>query len=156
MIKALISDVSRVLLFPKDKNYQGSLNGLHKDTLGRPSYKFFDYFELNVELLNYYKSLQNKLDLYIFTSESIQDAPELQPHWNGVFTKIFSALKMNTNKKDPNAYRMLITDINLKPEEVIYIDDNAENIQAASSVGLQTIQYLDNQSCYVAIQEKVR
>jgi hypothetical protein len=30
MIKAIVSDFSRVLLFPKDKNYQDSLNALHK------------------------------------------------------------------------------------------------------------------------------
>lgn len=155
MIHILISDVSKVLLFPKDKNYQGSLNNLHKELSKNEDYKFFDHFELNLELLNFYKSLKNKVDLYIFTSETIQETPTLQEYFVPVFTKIFSALKMNISKKDPEAYEAIIKELNLNSDEIIYIDDNLENIKAAQKSGINVIQYLNNKQTIEEIIEKL-
>ncbi len=144
MTKALITDFSRVLLFPKDKSYSGSLNDLHRKLSSQLNYKLFNHFELNDELLDYYKSLTEKLDLYVFTSESIQDAPELQPLIKPIFREIFSAMKMNINKKDEIAYKKLVAIVNLEPNEVVYIDDNEANIEAARKAGLQTTLFKDN------------
>jgi len=36
--------------------------------------------------------------------------------------------------------------MNLKPEEVLFIDDNAKNIEVAKSLGMQTINYIDYKS----------
>jgi FMN phosphatase YigB (HAD superfamily) len=144
MIKAIISDFSRVLLFPKDKNYSGSLNGLHKEMSVNPQYKFLEHFELNKELLEFYKSLKDTVNLYMFTSETIQDTPELQPDIQPVFKKIFSASKMNINKKESSAYETLTNSLQLKSNEIVYIDDSPENIDAAAKAGLKTILYSDN------------
>ena len=131
MIKAIVSDFSRVLLFPKDKNYKDSLNALHKEVSQKSNYNAFDYFELNTELLNLYKSLKDKTPIYIFTSGAIQDSPEFQPHLQPVFTGVLSAAKMNIDKKNPQAYKMVATQLNLPPDEILYIDDAPENITAA-------------------------
>lgn len=144
MMKALITDVSKVLLFPKDEEYGGSLNSFYKDKSSDPDFKFFDYFELNTELLDFYKTLKDKLDVYILTSDAIQDAPELQPYWNDVITQIFSASKMGTHKSEPSAYQTVLSELSLNANDVIYIDDNEVNIKAAASVGLKTILYGDN------------
>lgn len=155
MIKALITDFSRVLLFTKDKSYSGSLNGLHRDLSTQPNYRLLDNFELNIELLEYYKSLVEKLDLYVFTSESIQDSPELQPFIKPVFKEIFSAKKMEVDKKDENAYKELVATVNLDPTEIVYIDDSEVNIEAAKKAGLQTILFKDNESLETELQAKL-
>ncbi len=141
-----MSDVSKVLLFTKDKTYTGTLNGLHKEMSQDPNYKFLEVFELNEELLQYYASLQDKLQLYIFTSETIQDAPEIAAQIQAVFKEIFSASKLNIIKKDKTAYQLLLTKINLSPEEVVFIDDSQDNIAAAQEAGLQTVLFTDNES----------
>ncbi|MDO8451410.1 MAG: HAD-IA family hydrolase [bacterium] len=155
MIKALITDFSRVLLFPKDKSYSGSLNGLHRDLSIQPNYRLLDSFELNTQLLEYYKSLAGKLDLFVFTSESIQDSPELQPFIKPVFKEIFSAMKMEIDKKEESAYKKLVTAVNLDPAEIIYIDDSETNIDAAKKAGLQTILFKDNESLKTELQAKL-
>lgn len=143
-MKALITDVSKVLLFSKDKSYSGSLNELYKEKSSEADFHFFDYYELNTELLNYYKTLKPKLKVYILTSDAIQDAPELQPFWSNVVDKVFSASQMGTHKSKPEAYEKVLSELNMKPEEVIYVDDSEENLEAAKSVGLNTILYVDN------------
>jgi len=155
MVKALISDFSRVLLFSKDKNHKDSLNSLHRQLSTRPDYKLLDFFEVNHELLNYYRSLTGKVGLYIFTSETIQDSPELQPFIKPVFKEIYSASKMGIDKKDPNAYKQIVSKLGLTPNEVIYIDDNENNIEAANKAGLQTVLYTDNESSIGELQTKL-
>lgn len=143
-MKALITDVSMVLLFPKNKDYTGSLNSLYKEKVINSTDSFFDFFELNKELLDFYKSLSKKLDIHILTSDVIQDAPDLQPYWNGTIDRIFSASKMGTHKSEPEAYERTLSELNLQPDEVIYVDDNSANIEAAKKAGLHTIHFVNN------------
>lgn len=141
-MKALITDVSMVLLFPSDTNYKGSLNALYKEKSGLSNFKFFDTFRLNTDLLEFYKNLD--ANIYILTSDAIQDAPELQPYWQSTIHEIFSASKMGTHKSEPVAYEKVLQKLKLKANEVIYVDDNEDNIAAANKVGLVTILYKNN------------
>lgn len=90
MIKVLLFDFSRVILFPKDKNYTGKL----------------------------------------------------------IFKKIYSALEIGLDKKDPKAYSLIAQDLGLKPEEIVFIDDSLENLSAAKSAGLSTIWYQSNDKLF--------
>lgn len=45
-------------------------------------------------------------------------------------------------KPDPDIYKCILDKYNLIPEECIFIDDMAENIAAAKSLGINAIQYL--------------
>lgn len=153
MIKAIVSDFSRVLLFPKDKSYEDSLNGLHRELSKKPNYNPLDHFEFNRELLDLYESLKDKYPVYIFTSDSIQDAPEFQPYLKPIFKDILSAKKMNTDKKTSDAYRLVASSIALDPNEILYIDDMTSNIQAAKTAGLNTFLYGDFEKLKTQIRE---
>lgn len=154
-MKALITDVSKVLLFPKDKTYTGSLNALYKEKVNEPNFQFFDYYELNTELLNFYKSLKPRLQIYILTSDAIQDAQELQPFWSEVIDKIFSASQMGTHKNKPEAYEKVLAEVNLKSNEVVYIDDSEENLDASTEVGLNSILFSNNEQVMSAINKTI-
>lgn len=144
MIKAILLDFSRVLLFPKDKSYTGSLNDLHRQNLIKDNYSIFDYFELNNELLAFLEKLKNKYKLYILTSETIQDAPEFAPYLSPLFTKVYSALKIGFKKDESRIYHFIAQDIGFKEEEILFIDDTQKNLIAAQRAGLQTIHYISN------------
>ena len=113
MIKALITDVSYVLLQPKDVSYNGGLNALYKSKKDEKGFDFFDYFKVNTELINYYDALKSKYSIYILTSDVIQDAADLQPYWDGLIEEIFSASKMGTHKSKPDAYQMVLNKLKL-------------------------------------------
>jgi hypothetical protein len=79
MIRAIITDFSRVLLFPTDSNYTGGLNELNNNQFKEnPNYSFLDFFTINNELLKYYSDLNKIVPVYIFTSETIQDHPSIK------------------------------------------------------------------------------
>lgn len=55
------------------------------------------------------------------------------------FGHIFLSQELHLQKPDPEIFRTAIRTLNANPSETIFIDDNAENIEAASSCGLQTL-----------------
>lgn len=141
MITILIFDFSRVLLNVKDKNYKGFLNDLHKEKSKEQGYKFFDFFELNEELLKFLETIKNKYSLYIFTTGSVQNVSEVRKRIDPIFIKIYSSEELGLNKKDPKSYLFLAKDLNKNPEEILFTDDQLENINAASKAGLATIKF---------------
>jgi FMN phosphatase YigB (HAD superfamily) len=144
LIKALVFDFSRVLLFAKDSSYLGDLNPLHRKLLEQyANYPFLDYFYLNQQLLDYLSGFSSKR-LIIFTSGIIQDAPEIQKPIQSIFETVYSAEKMGVRKTEAEAYRRLCHELQLQPREILFIDDSRSNLDAASQAGLQRLLFTDN------------
>ena len=145
MIKAVITDFSRVLLFPVDINYTGGLNELNNKLLDEnPQYNFLDFFIVNDELLFHYSKLNKTIPVHVFTSETIQDHPSIKRLVESSTSSVISASKLGIHKSNPLAYTEILRSLSLKPEEVIYIDDKQENLDVAEQVGIKTILYSDN------------
>jgi len=64
---------------------------------------------------------------------------------NGGFYKIFSkrffSYKIGVSKQDERFWRYVIDDLKFEPHEIMFIDDNKNNIEAASAAGLQCFLY---------------
>lgn len=133
----------------------GSLNKLNRTFAGQPGYSILNHFRLNEELFAYLRVLGRSKNLYVFTSETIQDAPELASRLAPVFKKVYSAEKLSTSKKNPEAYGIVLKDLNKNPEEALFIDDNRGNIEAASRAGLHTILYTSNDLLFPELEKKL-
>lgn len=142
MIKAIVSDFSKTILFPKDPNFEGSMNSFHEKMLkDKGNYDLWEYFYINNELLELYKKYSSTVKIYIFTTKYIQEYPQLKQKLEGIFDKTLIAADLGINKKLTDAYYRIAEEINLKPEEVIFIDDSDENIFSATKAGMNTIKY---------------
>lgn len=149
MITTLITDFSKVLLFVKDKAFGGKLNALNKRlTEEMGDYPFFDYFRLNTELLDFYSLLKKRhsISLHIFTTGTIQEKEQLQPFLQPLFSTVFSANSMGVSKEEPQSYVELAKKIGAKPQEVIYVDDQQANCDAAKKAGINTVLYSNNET----------
>ena len=144
MVTALLFDLARVFLFTKDKNYNGELNALHKNLLSKPEYKFHDHFVFNEELFDIAEKLKLKTELYMFTSGTIQEAPEVQIKINSLFKEIYSAEKLGFYKSDPLAYLRITGMMGKTQEEIVFIDDSSKNVLAAQEANLTAILYTGN------------
>ena len=133
----ILSDFSRVIIKPKDKNYSGALNPIHRELTEKfgQSYNLFDHFEINDRLLDFYKSLKANYSINLFTTDIIQNHPQIRPELEGVFENIFAANDLGLNKKEPAAYLFLCKKMDVRPASVIYIDDQLGNIEAAKAAG---------------------
>jgi len=143
MITTILSDFLRVILNPKDKKFQGTLNGLNKELSEKNmNYSFFDHFEFNEEILSLYIQLRLKYSLNIFTTGTIQNKPEVRKIIDPIFEHIYTAKDFGLDKKQSAAYLLIAKKLNKKPGEILFIDDQIDNIEAAKKAGLNTIQYL--------------
>ena len=55
------------------------------------------------------------------------------------FEKIFCSHELGVRKPEKNIYRIVLHYLQCKPEETIFIDDNADNITGARELGITTI-----------------
>jgi len=54
------------------------------------------------------------------------------------FKKLFLSFQMNMRKPEPEIYKKLILELNCDPSEILFIDDSVANIQAATTMGINT------------------
>lgn len=145
MITEIVSDFSRVLLFPKDTEYEGGLNSLYRKHNRDSDFDFFSLFSLNNELLKQYDQLGSKVGLSILTSEQIQKDEALAPIITPIFNNIYSAEDLGISKKDSSTYTFIAEQLNTEPQDILFIDDSEINVEAASNAGLITILYKSNE-----------
>lgn len=146
MISTILSDFSNVILYAKDKNCHGTLNGLYKSLVEKyQRFNFYDYFIFNEKLLNYFQKLKDNYSINILTSGTIQNnSPEIKEKIKGIFDKVLTTADYGTSKNDSQIYYIIAKELNKKPEEMILIDDQIENINAAKEAGLTTSLFNTN------------
>jgi len=152
MITTLLSDFSRVILIPKNRNYQGNLIDLHNKLSENSDYKLLDYFEFNRELLDYYKKLKNKFSINIFTTGTMIVVAEEHKLLDPIFERIYISNDMGLNKDDENAYLWIAKDLGKTPNEILFIDDDLKSIEAAKRAGLQTVHFVTTQQAISEIE----
>ncbi|HLD62550.1 MAG TPA: HAD-IA family hydrolase [Candidatus Norongarragalinales archaeon] len=144
MIKVLLFDFSRTLLFPKDRSYSGDMNPLHASLKARDlNYPFLDHFELNHELLSYLKTLKGRFSLHIFTTGTVQDSPAIRTDLK-IFEGIHSAEKLGLSKTDSASYEEIAKKLGVNANEILLIDDKEKNLVAARPTGMQTFLFKSN------------
>ncbi len=118
MFKAIICDIQGVLV--KDE-------GINK--------KLVDFL---IENKHIYTKLLISSNL---TRNSIQRLENIIPKFFEYVDKTYPYDEVEYPKPSPRGFEQILEEWNLKPEEVIFIDDNQNNIQTAKSLGLKTIYY---------------
>ncbi len=145
MIKAILSDFSQVLLFAKETPYPGGLNKHYEalQSTGEPI-DAWQWYRFNDKLAALYKKLNARMPLYIFTSRYIQEAPQIAELVAPCVSGVYSAHKMEIHKSTAEAYQHMASKIAVPVQECLFIDDLAENTNAAAQAGMQVIQYQSN------------
>jgi putative hydrolase of the HAD superfamily len=63
-----------------------------------------------------------------------------------LFNPVINSWDTGKTKKDPSSFTDLANYVGLKPEDILFIDDNEGNVERASTMGLKTILYRDRES----------
>lgn len=153
MIKIILVDFSRTLIYPTDKKYKGKLNPLYRSIIQNKKYDFFKHFSLNKKLIDYLQSFRKKYYVCVFTTDIIQNDPAIKPILEENFSKIFAANDLKIDKKDPSGYIKLAKVLNEAPENILLIDDTEEKLDAAKKAGYQTIKFVSNNNLFKEMGE---
>jgi len=139
---SILSDFSRTVFHPKNADYTGGLNSLHKKLVAElgDQYRVLDHFEFNTELMDLYRALTD-VSVNLFTTDIIQNHPHIRPELEAVFENIFAANDLGLSKKDPAAYVFVAQKLNIHPSNIIYVDDQHANNEAAHAAGMNIVHF---------------
>ncbi len=150
-MRKIVFDFSRVILFPKDAVYQGSLNKLYKEISIQTGFSFSDNYYLNQELLDYLETLKEKVEMIVFTSGVLHEHPEVSPKIS-MFNLFIKSGDYNLDKANPESFYQLAKILGTPEKELVFIDDSEKNIVAAKKAGLQTHHYVNNPDLFVFLK----
>jgi len=60
-------------------------------------------------------------------------------HLDELFDQLFLSYEIGMWKPDTEIYHYVLDSLNLRPHEVLFLDDNQKNIESAKGLGMQTI-----------------
>jgi len=121
-----------------------------------PKLILFDFFNviflsqtqqgvINQELLKKIDELRKKYKTGIFSNSGFMlKTPFIRAILEKHFDYILSAQDLNLSKTNPEVYPQVAEKFKIKPEEILFIDDQIKNITAAKQIGCQTILFEDN------------
>ena len=61
--------------------------------------------------------------------------------WSRDFDRCYYSCRLGAAKPDPRAFQIVLRDLGAQPDEVLFIDDRAENTAAARNLGMHTITF---------------
>jgi putative hydrolase of the HAD superfamily len=70
------------------------------------------------------------------------------------FAVVMSSSDLGMTKPDPRIYQELLCRLEVRGDEVVYIDDQATNLTAATTLGMRTIHYRDADQCRDALRRQ--
>jgi len=100
---------------------------------------FFDKYEINEFIQNIYQ----KYDIYLLSNTNeehfnycLKQFPILKN-----FKKHFLSYEIGCRKPDKRIFLYMIDELNVLPNEILFIDDIEENIISAKEIGIKTIHF---------------
>lgn len=127
-----------------------AIENIARDLVFNPEkYVFYD------DALSVIPALKDKCKLAIVSDAwpSLLDVYE-ENNMTSYFDSIVISSFLGTSKPDSKMYNTALEELNVEPEEAIFIDDSPKNCMGAMAVGINTVLLCRNKQVY--IREKIR
>lgn len=109
---------------------------------------------LNDELVSYIQTLKPQLQIVALTNNwsfgrRLIDRRGL----SRLFDLIVVSAEEGVRKPDPRLYQILLARLGITAAEVVFVDDNAENIEAAGGLGLRGVHFRSTEQAISELNE---
>lgn len=113
---------------------------------------------LNVELLNYFRSLRPQYKTAILSNSFVgaREREQAAYGFEDCCDFIIYSHEVGMSKPDPRIYALTCERLGLAPQEVIFLDDRELAIEAANTAGMHGIIFTDNRQAIAAIEACIR
>ncbi len=105
--------------------------------------KLIDSFEFKSEVLEFAKKLKDHYKLALVSNHLEDWFKEINDNYrlNDVFDVIVTSYDLKVAKPDLEIFKEAVRQLDVEPEECIYIDDLEENISPAKELGMKMILF---------------
>lgn len=104
----------------------------------------FSWVTVNQDMIDYIELLNSKeIQLAILSNMTLETLNYMKREFNWLkfFDQCVFSCNIKMNKPNRDIYQYCVRQMNLKPEECVFIDDTYENIVEAEEYGINTIWY---------------
>ena len=145
--KGFISDLEEGKTQPEDFYRECLKHSRPGTTVETAHYCFCSLLDgLEKDTLDLIRSLRGRYDLYVLSNNNpisrgyFRDMMKLEGmDTDEVFKKEFYSYELKLLKPSREIYERVIEGVGRKPEEILFIDDARDNIEAAAALGIRTL-----------------
>ena len=97
---------------------------------------------LDRELVDYVRSLRPRFKTALLSNASTRLVTTLRDlHISDCFDVIVISAQVGLMKPDPAIYRLTLDRLGVEPHEAVFLDDVAENVEAAATLGIRGVLF---------------
>jgi epoxide hydrolase-like predicted phosphatase len=116
--------------------------------------EFFAGDQVNVRLLNFLRSLRPEYKICLISNAwSGLRASISRLSFEDVFDEMIISAEVGLVKPDLRIFQKALERIGVKPEESVFVDDWLRNVEAARSIGINAIQFIQPEETLNELQE---
>lgn len=123
--------------------------------------QFFDFWfsaEKEIpELIEIAKKIKEKgIKIFILSNNFLERADYYKQNFKflgEIFEKVYYSWQTGFVKPNPEAFRSLLIENNLKPGECVYFDNSKENVDVAVDLGMKSFIFEDAESLKKALRD---
>lgn len=121
----------------------GQQLGLSEEEIAAFRREMFAGDVLDMELVNYIRSKRGRYKTALLSNAPARLETALHNDWHiaDCFDVIVISALVGMMKPDPAIYRLTLNQLQVAPQEAVFIDDVRENIEAAAALGIHAIQF---------------
>ncbi|MER7519113.1 HAD family phosphatase [Streptomyces sp. NPDC126499] len=100
----------------------------------------------NEELIDHVRGLRGTCRLGILSNSFVgaREKETTRYHFDELVEQIVYSHEIGVEKPDPRAFQAACTSLDVRPEDCLFIDDAAVNVEAARTAGMQAHLFEDN------------
>jgi putative hydrolase of the HAD superfamily len=90
-----------------------------------------------------------------FTTSDVQEHRPDVAEAMALFDIVIESSKAGVRKPDPAAYQLVLDELAVHPEEVVFLDDLGINLKPARALGMRTIKVVDPDDALAELEEVI-
>ena len=113
---------------------------------------------LNVELTDYFRGLSSRFKTAIISNSFVgaREREEALYRFSELTNLIIYSHEAGVTKPDSRIFEIACEHLNIRPHEMIFVDDVLTNIDAARALGIHGILFTENAQAIAAIEACIR
>lgn len=116
---------------------------------------YTNYQWINYRLLRLLKKLKKKYQLFALTNvNDFHFELNTKQGFYKDFQKVYASSELKIKKPHKKAFLIVLKDNNLNPKEVLFIDDDQENLNMAKELGMKTLIFKNNRQFFNDLKKR--
>ncbi|HNT05443.1 MAG TPA: GNAT family N-acetyltransferase [Anaerolineae bacterium] len=131
--------------------------GLDQRGLAEVQHQMFEADRLDLELVSYLRRARGTVKTALLSNAGTRLRQTLREnHIEDAFDEVIISAEVGVMKPDPESYWIALNRLGVEPQEAIFVDDFAANVEGACRVGMLGIQFTTTQDLTERLDELLR